>query len=150
MVFQGSISGLVTLGGLLFTAFRQDQEKKIPFFVVWQEGKASARHKYVEVDREGCIKCCDENVDYVRRVNVKLTNIKSNWIINCKICETDIGSFGGLDSVSKSILISDTCNEDSFLTLEFQDIFGKKYSQKIEYKKATSECEFVFISNQPR
>ena len=149
LVFQGTISGLVTLGGLLFTALRQEQEKRIPFLVVQQRCTASARHKYSDTDREGCIECCDKGVDYVRKVNVSFINIKSNWVINCKICGTNIGSLGGSDSVNKYILISDACEKGNSFTVEFQDIFGKKYSQKIEYKKA-SECEYVFISNQPR
>lgn len=149
LIFQGSISGIITLGGLLFTSFKQEQEKRIPFLIILQNGKANARHMYSDFE-EDCIDCCDPDTEYVRKVNVKIQNTKSNWAINCSICNTPIGSLDGINPINIVLLLPDNCESKKIFTITYQDSFGKKYSQKIIIQKGSSECDYVFVSSQAR
>lgn len=149
LVFQGSISGMVTLGGLLFTYFRQEQVNRCPCIIFQQEGNASARQPYRNIEKSNCIDCCDNNTEYARKIKIHIYNTKEAWAINCVIINTQIGAVKGSEYLCKYMILHDCGNNDSTkIKIKFQDVYGKRYAQTIICNRCNTE--YIFTSSLPK
>lgn len=149
LIFEGSISGIVTLGGLLFTFFRQEEISRCPCLVFEQSGICKAREVYSDVEKRDCIDCCTSKTEYVRKVTIKIHNIKNTWAINTTIGGLQQGSIKGLGMIERTVILpsKDNGKASGEIKATFQDSFGKEYRQVIAYMQ--NGTSYTFVSNQP-
>lgn len=150
LIFQGSISGIVTFGGLLFTFFRQEQIARCPSIIFEQLGHSHVRTAYENIDKENCIDCCTNIPEYARKVDIYVINVKDSWAVNCSISGVVQGAIPGHDPVKRTLILPSVEQEAicEKIILTFQDACGKKYNQIIECTQSGSK--YIFVSKQPK
>lgn len=150
LILEGTISGLVTLGGLVFTFYKQEQISRCPCFVIEQKHLATTRVEYSYLDKRYSIVCCDENTEFVRKVTVDVRNAKDAWALNFTVNGIKQGSLQGLKSSEKTLILPDRNNSENIgeITITFQDSYGKQYYQIVEF--CQRDTEYVFTSRQPK
>lgn len=149
LIFEGSISGVVTLGGLLFTFLRQEEISRCPCLIFEQSGICKAREVYINVKKGDCIDCCTSKTEYIRKVTIKIHNIKNTWAVNTTVGGQQQGSIKGSGVIERTLILPSKDNENvsGEIKITFQDVFGKKYSQVIEYMQ--NGTSYLFVSKQP-
>lgn len=157
LIFQASLSGTVTFCGLFITIANQEvQQRKLekkkmcPCMILEQEGVASTERSVNSFESTDSVNCIRELQDdkKARSVNVKLINIKDNsWAMNCRIMEKRVCQAlkWNKDITIKLILYSEV--EDEEILVEFSDVYGVEYKQRIHY--SANRGKYTFVSSQP-
>lgn len=150
LILEGTISGMVTLGGLVFTFYKQEQIARCPCFIIEQKSFSSTKIEYSRIEKTKYIICCDETTKFVRKVTVDIRNAKNAWAINYSVNGVKQGSLQGLKSIEKTLVLPDgfasNCKEK--INITFQDVYGTSYSQVIEFSQR--DTEYLFTSKQPQ
>lgn len=150
LIFEGTISGIVTLVGLYLTFYHQQQLDNCPCFIVKMSNIPQANNKYEDIPKEDYIDCCLGNSEYARIVEVNIINVKAVWAINCEIQGYFLGAIRAGEVITEKIVLSSDNNNSAYdeICIIFQNIYGEKYYQIIECEQKNSE--YVFISQQPK
>lgn len=154
ILIQSICTGTVTFLGLFFTIYSQEIQNReklrvelCPCFIVKLNGMPSAAKEYNDNFSNNMVICC--NSRKVREVKCDIINCRNNFGLNVAIYKDNlkkyIGSLNGNEKLSITLIL-DSDNENSFF-INFEDVYGIRYFQKIDYNFIGNR--YNFISHQP-
>lgn len=149
LILEGSISGIITFSGLIFTFFWQEKIARCPCIIIKQIGISQAKTEYQTIDKKDCVDCCTNGPQFVRKVEVHIINVKDSWAVNCSISGVVQGAISSGVPIKRTFILPSSDQEDicGKIELKFQDVYGKTYRQIVDFFQ--NETEYIFVSNQP-
>lgn len=155
-MMQAITSGIITFIGLLFTILFQEKQSEhkqstelCPCFVINSDGTAGAKENGTDFDNTSITVICSSAAQ-VRLIQCKLFNAKNNQALNVSISnnknENYLGSTGDKELIRNLILKSEGVDE---FFINFEDVYGIKYKQKIIYEYFKDNNNYKFVSNMP-
>lgn len=159
IILQAILSGVVTFVGLFFTILSQERQandsfilQQRPCFIIDPPNYASVKSVLSEITTKQSLIICHEDGE-VRTSQCVLKNVKDNYGINVFIRSENsnlnyIGNFS--KDYGKNVQLVLKAQEDGEFWVEFEDVYGNKYKQKINYKYLDGQNKYQFFSNQPQ
>ncbi len=156
IVMQSTLTGVITFLGLLFTLSSQEQRYRTenevvncPSIVVCpQSSPPSGEIKTNRIVANlPIIYCTSETTK--RTVDCTCINCRNNYALNVYVVQNDTKQFISLHNNKKELtLVLSSKKEDSF-EIFFENIYGIRYRQKIDYNFQDGYKEVIFISSPP-
>ena len=157
LIFQASLSGTFTFCGLFITIANQEvqqhkleKKKMCPCMILEQVGIASTECTVNSFKSSDLVNCIREpqGDEKVRSVKVRLTNIKDHsWSMNCRIMGKKVNQALKWNEGIAIELILYSEAEDAEILVEFSDVYGVEYKQRIHY--SANRGKYTFASSQP-